>query len=203
MFLHSLHLKLIEDNKVEETMKQLKAGVAAGMAAAMALGTFAVPALAQKRGGTLTFVVGSKIPSYDGHGESTFGVVHPIRPFYSMLIRVDPNNPSDPSAIVCDLCVGDLPKPTDGGKTYTFKIRQGVKFHDGTPLTAHDIVATFQKIIKPGPGVRSIRKAYFLVVNSITAPDDNTVVFKLDYSNFDNDANTGVDRFHVGLGFVF
>lgn len=162
-------------------MKYLQAGIAAGGALAIGLGVLAAPAFAQKKGGTLTFVVGSKIPSYDGHAESTFGVVHPIRPFYSMLIRVDPNNPGDPTAIVCDLCEGDLPTPTDDGKTYTFKIRQGVKFHDGTPLTAQDIAATFIKIIKPGPGVRSIRKAYFLAVNSITAPDDTTVVFKLDY----------------------
>ena len=34
-----------------------------------------------KKGGMLSFVVGSKIPSYDGHIEGTFGMIHPIRPF--------------------------------------------------------------------------------------------------------------------------
>jgi peptide/nickel transport system substrate-binding protein len=139
----------------------------------------ALPAHAQKRGGTLSYVVGSSIPSYDGHAESTFGMIHPIRPFYSLLIRVNPDNPGDPTDFVCDLCEGDVPAPTDGSTTYTFKIRQGVKFHDGTPLTAKDIVATFEKIVSPPKGIRSNRQRYFRMVKSIEAPDDYTVVFKL------------------------
>ena len=114
-----------------------------------AFGALAAPALAQKKGGTLSFVVGSKIPSYDGHAESTFGMIHPIRPFYSLLMRVNPDNPGDPTDLVCDICEGAIPTATDGGKTYTFKIRKGVQFHDGTPLTAHDVVATYQKIVNP------------------------------------------------------
>ena len=179
MFLQSLHLKPIEDHEVEERMKHLRAGIAAGGALAVAIGALSEPALAQKKGGTLNFVVGSKIPSYDGHAESTFGMIHPIRPFYSLMMRVNPENPGDPTDLVCDICEGKPPTATDGGKTYTFKIRTGVEFHDGTKLTAHDVVATFQKIIFPPAGVRSIRKAYFLSVASITAPDDTTVVFKL------------------------
>ena len=75
-----------------------------------------------------------------------------------------------------------MPKPTDGGKTYTFKIRQGVKFHDGSPLTAQDVVrdasrrSSFRR-----QGVTSARVAYFVMVESVTAPDDQTVVFKLKY----------------------
>ena len=74
-----------------------------------------------------------------------------------------------------------MPKPTDGGKTYTFKIRKDVKFHDGSPLTAKDVHATFQRIIFPPQGVSSARKAQFSMVESVTAPDDETVVFKLKY----------------------
>jgi peptide/nickel transport system substrate-binding protein len=140
-------------------------------------------ASAQKRGGMLNFVVGSKIPSYDGHTETTFGMIHPIRPFYSLLIRVNPDNPSSPTDFTCDLCVGDVPEPTDDGKTYTFKIRTGVKFHDGTPLTAHDIDATFNKIIFPPEGIPSSRKAFFSMVESVKATDDETVVFKLKFAS--------------------
>ncbi|MCB1509593.1 MAG: ABC transporter substrate-binding protein [Hyphomicrobiaceae bacterium] len=72
-----------------------------------------------------------------------------------------------------------MPEPTDGGTTYTFKIRKGVKFHDGTSLTSKDILATFNKIIFPPKGIPSSRKAFFSMVKSISAPDDETVVFKL------------------------
>ena len=134
-----------------------------------------------KRGGILNFVVGSKIPSYDLHKETTFGVIHPIAPFYSLLIRINPDNPQSATDFVCDLCVGSLPKPTNGGKTYTFKIQKGVKFHNGTPLDAHDIKATYDKIIFPPEGVPSARKAFFKMVNSVDAPDDSTVVFNLSF----------------------
>lgn len=156
--------------------------IAIGTAAAAALTFSAVGgALAQKRGGELNFVVGSKIPSYDGHVETTFGMIHPMRPFYSLLIRVNPDNPASPTDFVCDLCEGDVPTPTDDGKTYTFKIQTGVKFHDGTPLTAHDVAATFNKIVFPPKGVASSRKAFFSMVDSIEATDDTTVVMKLKF----------------------
>ncbi len=139
------------------------------------------PAAGQERGGVLNFVVGSKIPSYDGHRETTFGMIHPIAPFYSLLIRVNPDNPSSPTDFVCDLCEGSVPKPTEGGTKFTFKIRSGVKFHDGDPLTSADIKATYDKIIFPPEGVPSARKAFFKMVESVEAPDASTVVFKLKF----------------------
>jgi peptide/nickel transport system substrate-binding protein len=157
-----------------------KLAVAALVGASLGL---AGPALAQtpKPGGVLNFVVGSKIPSYDGHRETTFGMIHPIRPFYSLLIRVNPENPSSPTDFVCDLCEGDVSKGGDDGMTYTFKIRKGVKFHDGTPLTSADVKATFDRIIFPPDGVPSARKAFFTSVESVSAPDATTVTFKLKY----------------------
>ena len=71
-----------------------------------------------------------------------------------------------------DLCEGAVPTPTNDGKTYTFKLRKGVKFHDGTPLTSADVKATMDKIIFPPEGVPSARKAFFRAVESITTPDD-------------------------------
>ena len=73
-----------------------------------------------------------------------------------MLIGVDPNNPSSMTDFVCDLCTA-MPEPTDNGKTYTFKVRHDVKFHDGSPLTAADVAASWNEIIfprkleRPGP----------------------------------------------------
>jgi peptide/nickel transport system substrate-binding protein len=132
-----------------------------------------------KKGGIFKFVVPDEPPSFDGHRETTFALIHPIAPFYSVLIRVPPEDPAK-NEFVCDLCT-EMPKPTDDGKTYTFKIRKGVTFHDGTPLTAKDVHASFQKIIFPPEGISSARKAQLSMVESVTAPDDETVVFKLKY----------------------
>ncbi len=138
-----------------------------------------VEAQTPKRGGILKYVVPAEPPSFDGHKETTFALIHPIAPFYSVLIRVDPDNPNN-GKFVCDLCT-EMPTPTDGGKTYTFKILTGVKFHDGSPLSAKDVLASFQRIVFPPAGISSARKAQLAMVESVTSPDDQTVVFKLKY----------------------
>jgi peptide/nickel transport system substrate-binding protein len=166
--------------------RNLKRGLVAIALGSTVAAFSAAPTMAMepKRGGNLNFVVGSKIPSYDGHSETTFGMIHPIRPFYSLLIRVNPDNPQSTTDFVCDICEGDVSLTGDagaGGKTFTYKIRKNVQFHDGTPLTARDVVATYQKIVFPPEGVRSSRKAFFDMVSAVTAPDDYTVRFDLKY----------------------
>ena len=102
-----------------------------------------------KRGGTLTYMIPADAPpSFDGHREETYATVHATAPFYSVLMRINPENPSSSTDFVCDLCT-EMPKPTDDGKTYTFKIRTGVKFHDGNPLTAADVAASWNEITFP------------------------------------------------------
>mgnify|MGYP003544408135 CR=1 FL=1 len=97
----------------------------AAVGAAVAFG-FSGPSVqaAPKQGGTLNFVVPDEPPSWDGHRETTFALIHPFAPFYSVLIRVNPENPSSPTDFVCDLCT-EMPAPTDGGKTYTVKLADG------------------------------------------------------------------------------
>ena len=65
------------------------------------------------------------------------------------------------------------------GRRYTFKIRRGVRFHDGSLLTSRDIKATYDKIIFPPAGVGSTRKGQYSDVAAVEAPDATTVVFKL------------------------
>jgi peptide/nickel transport system substrate-binding protein len=143
-----------------------------------------IPAAADenpKYGGILTYVIPADAPpSFDGHRETTFATIHSAAPFYSVLIRVDPNNPSS-TDFVCDLCTA-MPQPTDNGKTYTFKIREGVKFHDGTPLTAADVAASWDEIIHPPKGVLSPRESWYQMVDTVTAPDPTTVVFHLKFA---------------------
>ncbi len=147
---------------------------------AASLGASGIAAAEPKKGGILKFVVPAEPPSFDGHKETTFALIHPIAPFYSVLIRVNPDNPASLTDFVCDLCT-EMPKPTDDGKTYTFKIRTGVKFHDGSPLTAKDVAASFSRIAFPPTGVSSGRKGQWAMLASVDAPDDVTVIFKLKY----------------------
>jgi len=76
-------------------------------------------------------------------------------------------------------------EPNEDGSVWTFKIRQGVKFHDGTPLTANDVVTTFDKLINPDGGSANAQSALGGVLSpgNIEAPDDASVVFNLDAPN--------------------
>jgi peptide/nickel transport system substrate-binding protein len=154
-------------------------------AAACGLALSAVPVSAEptpKPGGTLTYMIpADSPPSLDGHRETTYATVHATAPFYSVLIRINPDNPSSPTDYVCDLCT-ELPQPTDDGKTYTFTIREGVRWHDGSLLTARDVAASWQEIIHPRPGVSSARESYFVMVDRVEAPDPTTVVFHLNFA---------------------
>src|SRR4029453_9201263 len=139
------------------------------------------PAPAQDKprsGGELVFVVPSEPPSYDAHQEETFGLIHPMAPHYSTLLRVDPLDKTGTKP------VGDIAESWTVSKdqlTYTFKIRKGVKFHDGSELTSKDVKASYDKILRPPAGVKSLRKEAYGSIASIDAPDPNTFVVKLKY----------------------
>src|SRR5436190_247797 len=135
-----------------------------------------------KRGGTLTYLIPADAPpTFDGHRETTYATIHSVAPYYSVLIRINPDNPSSTTDFVCDLCT-EMPKPADDGKTYTFKIRQGVKFHNGDPLTAEDVAKSLQMIAFPPEGVLSPRSSDFDMVDKIEAPDPSTVVIRLKFA---------------------
>jgi peptide/nickel transport system substrate-binding protein len=75
--------------------------------------------------------------------------------------------------------------PNDDGSEWTFKIRQGVKFHSGATLVADDVKTTFDKLINPKGGSANAQSALGGVLSpgNIEAPDEATVVFKLDAPN--------------------
>ena len=164
-------------------MEARSATLAASLGALLIGAPFAAPAEeTPKNGGILNYVIPADAPpSFDAHRETTFATIHSAAPFYSVLIRVDPNNPSSTTDFVCDLCTA-MPQPTDGGKTYTFKIRSGVKFHDGSPLTAADVAASWEHIIHPPEGVLSPRESHYVMVDTVEAPDPKTVVFHLKFA---------------------
>ena len=148
----------------------------------LALGITALADEQPKHGGTLTFMIpADSSPSFDGHRENTFATIHAVAPFYSVLIRANPENPADTTQFVCDVCT-DIPAPTDDGRTYAFRIRDDVRFHDGSPLTAYDVAASWNKIIDPPEGVISVRRGYYSMIDQVEAPDARTVVFHLRFA---------------------
>ena len=63
-------------------------------------------------------------------------------------------------------------------KVFTYKLRKGVKFHNGTQFTSKDVKASVEHILDPKS--KSTRRPYFApIVDSIETPDPYTVVFKL------------------------
>ena len=135
-----------------------------------------------KYGGTLTYMIPADAPpSFDAQREESFATIHSAAPFYSTLIRINPLNPGSTTDIVCDLCT-DMPKPTDEGRTYTFKIRDDVKFHNGDELTAEDVAASLNKIAFPPAGTLSPRSTDFMMVDKIEASDEHTVVIHLKFA---------------------
>ena len=63
--------------------------------------------------------------------------------------------------------------------TYTFKLYPNVLFHDGSKLTSEDVKASYERIVRPPPGVVSVRRVNYAAIGAIDAPDPLTVVFHL------------------------
>ena len=74
----------------------MRRSFAAGLAILLSLGWPAFADDAPKHGGTLTYMIpADSPPSFDGHRENTFATIHAVAPFYSVLIRANPENPAD------------------------------------------------------------------------------------------------------------
>ena len=152
-------------------MKRL-AWAIAGAVLACAAG--AAQAQTPKRGGTLNFAISAETPHYDCHGSDTYATLHFAAPFYSTLLRFNLDKFPDVE--------GDLAESWTVAPdlmTYSFKLRGGVKFHDGTALTAADVKATYDRLRNPPQGVVSTRKATFSDIGTIETPDPLTIVFKM------------------------
>ena len=129
-----------------------------------------------RSGGELVFVVPAEPPSFDGHREETFAMLHPVAPSYNTLLRTDPADKTGTKFI------GDLAESwtvSSDKRTFTFKLRRGVKFHDGSLMTSADVKASYDHIIFPPAGVVSSRQAAYRLVEAVEAPTPDTVVFRL------------------------
>ena len=140
---------------------------AACVAVLLLLGLPAFAGETPKRGGILTIMIPADTPpSLDGHREATFATIHAVAPFYSVLIRANPENPAATTEFACDVCTG-IPAPSGGGRTYAFLIRGDVRFQDGSVLTAYDVAASWNRVVAPPKGVISARREYYYIIKMI------------------------------------
>src|SRR5215212_10189552 len=102
----------------------------------------ASPALAQKSGGVLKIQHWDSPASMSIHEEATYSTVVPMMGVMNNLIMYKQDVPQNSvNSIVSDLATEW--SWGEDGKELTFKLRQGVKWHDGKPFTAKDVKCTF------------------------------------------------------------
>src|ERR1700742_3610870 len=103
------------------------------------------PAVAQKSGGVLRVPLGTSISSVSTVEESTIVVLGPMMGVFNNLLMFDQHVPQNTlSSIVPDLASSW--SWSEDGKELTFKLRDGVKWHDGKPFTAADVKCTWDLI---------------------------------------------------------
>jgi peptide/nickel transport system substrate-binding protein len=89
-------------------------------------------------------------------------------------------------------------EPNEDGSKWTFKIRQGVKFQNGDPMTAEDVAATFNLHADPDSGSNAL-SAFTGVLSKggAQATDDTTVVFELEAPNGNFPFTTSSDNYNM------
>src|SRR5258708_32871664 len=102
----------------------------------------AQPALAQKHGGTLKYYHRDNPPTTSIHEEATVSTVNPFMAVFNNLVLFDQTKPSNSLETI----VPDLAESWSWSahkKRVTFKLRRGVTWHDGKPLTSKGLRCTF------------------------------------------------------------
>src|SRR5258707_12206262 len=148
-----------------------------------------------KKGGTLILARAGEVTNLDPHKVPAFISARVFELVYSYLMRLDEDLGGQPEL------AESMPTTSTDGKTVTVKIRAGVKFHNGDPLTSTDVKYTFDRIIDPKTA--AVARSFFTDVDTITAPDATTVVFNLKNPNaallaYMTHPNTGVVSKKIG-----
>ena len=154
-----------------------------------------------KKGGEMKFAISSDWDSVDP-GDTYYGLSWNLSRLYTRsltMFKVAPGTGSN--ELVGDLAEG-LGTPSDGGKTWTYKIRTGLKFEDGTPITSKDVAYGVSRSLEKGTLVNGPTyfndfldlKGYKGPYSdkgkpnpAIETPDDQTIVFHLNkpFGGFD------------------
>ncbi|MGI8856037.1 MAG: ABC transporter substrate-binding protein [Thermomicrobiales bacterium] len=143
---------------------------AATTGAAAPAPTTAAVAGTPKKGGILKVGMQADPVALDPHSTSLTATNHIVEHIYGRLVTIDATLSPQP----------DLAQSWDissDGMVYTFKLRQGVKFHNGQPLVAGDVKYSYERVLDPK--TKSTSTAGLSSINTIETPDDATVKITL------------------------
>ncbi len=137
-------------------------------------------ASAQKQGGILRITHRDSPASMSIHEEGTISTVLPMMGVFNNLVMFDPARKQNS----LDDIVPDLAEKwawSEDGKTLTFTLRKGVKWHDGKPFTAADVKCTIDLLQGNAPENFKVnfRKGWYANVESATANGESEAVLKL------------------------
>jgi 4-phytase/acid phosphatase/peptide/nickel transport system substrate-binding protein len=132
----------------------------------------AAPASAQKKGGSITVGLELDIPGFDPLKVGVFdtAALTASASIFDTLTYLDDKGKAQPKLALSW-------EPSEDFKTWTFKLRPGVKFHDGTPFNAEAVKANFDRQKDPANKCRCA--FYIAFINDVQAPDELTVVYNL------------------------
>src|SRR5438477_1257032 len=154
--------------------------VAAGAALALALALSPGAAVAQKSGGILKVPHGDSPASMSIHEESTIVSEGPMMAVFNNLVMFDQHKAQNSlSTIIPDLA--ESWAWGEDGKELSFKLRRGVKWHDGKPFTAADVKCTWDLLTGNATEKFRVnpRKSWYRNLDQVTANGDFEAVFHL------------------------
>src|SRR5271167_2431979 len=138
--------------------------------------TIATAALAQKQGGILRVQHRDSPASMSILEEGSVSAIMPLMGVFNNLVLFDQHVPQNRvESIVPDLATSW--SLSEDGTELSFKLREGVKWHDGKPFTAEDVKCTYDLLTgKAKEKLRlNYRQAWFLNINEVTTNGDTEV----------------------------
>src|ERR1700759_2482180 len=139
---------------------------------AFAVSAWTDPAFAQKSGGSITVGQELDIPGFDplkvGVYDTSANTA--AAAIFDALTTLDDKGDAQPKLALSW-------SHSDDFKTWTFKLRPGVKFHDGTPFNAEAVKANFDRQKDPANKCRCA--FYIAAINNVQATDELTAVYNL------------------------
>lgn len=127
-------------------------------------------------GGTLTIIQTGSIPDLDPQSAYDSDASAIFFGTYEMLLRLDGSDTFEYVPMLADSWESNADQTE-----WSFKISEGIKFHDGTPCDAEAIAKSFQRFHQMGLGPVNVITRFVASPEDITAPDATTVTFKLSY----------------------